>query len=188
MLPLRVLPCIILTALSAVGTGALAQGGIYKCPGNEYTDRVKPEEARARGCQLVEGTAVTVIPAVRAPSAANGSNGSPRAAAPASSGPRVDTSEQRARDADARAILESELRKAENRRAELAREYNNGEPEKQGAEFRNHQKYVERVAELKASIARLDSDITGLKRELARLPGGAPATAAASGPAPAASR
>ena len=186
MLTFRILRLAVLAATVGGGLPALAQGGIYKCPGNEYTDRVKPDEARARGCQLIEGTAVTIIPAAR-PATGNGSASASRPAASPSSGPRVDTNEQRARDADARAILEAELRKAESRRAEIAREYNNGEPEKQGAEFRNHQKYIERVAELKAGIARLDSDITGLKRELSRLPGGAPPAASASAPAAAAS-
>ncbi|MDP3136299.1 MAG: hypothetical protein Q8N17_08180, partial [Burkholderiaceae bacterium] len=78
--------------------------------------------------------------------------------------------EQRARDADARAILEAELRKAEARQAELQREYNNGVPEKLGPETRNHQKYLDRVAELKAALTRNESDIAGIKRELSRFP------------------
>ena len=78
--------------------------------------------------------------------------------------------EQRARDSDTRAILEAELRKAEARLAEQQKEYNNGEPEKQGIEGRNYQRYLDRVAEMKESIARHESDIAGLKREIARLP------------------
>jgi hypothetical protein len=61
--------------------------------------------------------------------------------------------DQRAKDSDTRLILESELKKAEARHAELLKEYNNGEPEKQGPETRNHQKYLDRIAELKASIS-----------------------------------
>ena len=38
-----------------------------------------------------------------------------------------------------------------------------------GPEHRNHQKYLDRVAELKASIARNESDIAGIRRELARV-------------------
>lgn len=49
------------------------------------------------------------------------------------------------------------------------KEYNNGEPDKIGGEARNYQKYLDRVAEMKASIARNQSDIDGLKRELSRL-------------------
>jgi hypothetical protein len=37
-----------------------------------------------------------------------------------------------------------------------------------GPEPKNHQKYLDRVAELKASIARNEDDIAGIKRELAR--------------------
>jgi hypothetical protein len=80
----------------------------------------------------------------------------------------VDADEQRSRDSNARAILEAELKKAETRQAELVKEYNNGEPEKVGPEHRNYQKYLDRVAELKASIARTDNDIAGIKRELGR--------------------
>ena len=70
--------------------------------------------------------------------------------------------------ADARAILETELKKAQERHSDLLKEWNNGDPEKMGAEHRNHQKYIDRVAELKASISRTESDINGLKRELGR--------------------
>jgi hypothetical protein len=84
-------------------------------------------------------------------------------------GQRVDADDQRARDADARLILESELKKAEARLSVLVKEYNNGEPEKLGPEHRNHQKYLDRVAELKAGIARTETDISGIKRELGRV-------------------
>jgi len=91
-------------------------------------------------------------------------------------GTRVGDEQQRARDVEARAILESELKKAEARRADLAKEYNNGEPEKMGPEHKNHQKYLDRVAELKASLERTEQDIAGIKRELART-GGTPTSA-----------
>ncbi|MGQ0708361.1 MAG: hypothetical protein ACT4NV_01275 [Rhodoferax sp.] len=148
----------------------LAQDRIWRC-GNEYTNTVTPEQAK--GCKLVSGGNVTVVPAVKPASPTKA------AAAPASA-PRVQTDEQKAKDADARYILESELKKAEARQQELLREYNNGEPEKLASEVRNHQKYIERVAELKASMARNESDMAGIRRELARLgAGAAPGTGAA---------
>jgi len=88
-------------------------------------------------------------------------------------GQRVDAGEQKSRDSDARQILESELKKAEARHAELLKEYNNGEPEKRGDEAKNYQKYLDRVAELKASLARNESDIAGIRRELGRVPASA---------------
>ncbi len=151
--------------LTLLAATSQAQGTVYRC-GNEYTNSVKDaKDAQARGCKLVEGGNVTVIQAPR-PSGGNANQGAVRAPAPASN----DGAEQRARESDTRMILESELRKAEARQADLLKEYNNGEPEKMGSEARNYQKYLDRVAELKASIARNDSDIAGIKRELARLP------------------
>jgi hypothetical protein len=156
-------------ALSASALPVLAQS-VYRC-GNEYTNAIKDaKEAQTRGCKLVEGGNVTVI---QTPRTSSGGGGGSAAAAPVrapSAGQRVDNADQRARDSDARMILESELKKAEARRSDLLKEYNNGEPDKLGPETRNYQKYLDRVADLKASISRSDAEIASLQRELARLP------------------
>ena len=149
---------LLLATLAGMALPAAGQDRIYRC-GNEYTN--SPTEAQKSGCRLLSGGNVTVVPAQR-PVASP-----PR---PPASGPRVNNTEQRQRDADARLILEEELRKAEARRAELHKEYNNGEPERLGPETRNHQKYLDRVAGLKAQIERVEADITGIRRELDRLP------------------
>ena len=75
----------------------------------------------------------------------------------------------RARDSDSRKILESELKSEEAKLAEMQKEFNNGEPERQGGE-RNYQKYLDRVEEMRAAIARKQSDVAALKRELVKLP------------------
>jgi hypothetical protein len=156
------------TLVLMLGVSAEAQGNVYRC-GNEYTNSVKDaKEAQTRGCKLVEGGNVTIIQSPRPAPNSNGGNQAP-VRAPTSAG-APDSADQRARESDTRMILESELKKAEARQADLLREYNNGEPEKMGSESRNYQKYLDRVADLKASIARNDSDIAGIKRELARLP------------------
>lgn len=147
---------------------AQGQERIYRC-GNQYTNTVS--EAQAKGCKLVEGGNVTVVQGARPIKAAPpvvSSGGTP-----ASSGARVDVSEQKSRDSDARLILQSELAKTEARQAELVKEYNNGEPEKRGDEVRNYQKYLDRVAELKANLARNQSDMEGIRRELGRVPANA---------------
>jgi hypothetical protein len=144
---------------------ALAQERIYRC-GNEYTNAVT--EAQMKNCKLISGGNVTVVQAQK------GSNPAGTKVATASvSGQqpqRADSGDQRAKDSDARVILEAELKKAEARQAELVKEYNNGEPEKLGPEARNHQKYLDRITELKASISRGESDIAGIRRELGRVP------------------
>jgi hypothetical protein len=146
-------------AVLAFMAGAQAQTQIWRC-GNTYTN--DKSEAQAKGCKLVEGGNVTVVQGTKV---ARGVATAPQSAA---SPQRVDAGDQKARDSEARAILEAELKKAEARQAELQKEWNNGEPEKQGPEHKNHQKYLDRVAELKAAMDRNAQDIAGLKRELGR--------------------
>jgi hypothetical protein len=154
--------------LGATLSGVPAMAQVYRCGGGngispEYINNAK--DAQQRGCKAMQGGNLTVMaatPVSRAPV---------RVAAASPSGARNDGgADQKARDGDSRSILESELKKAEIRLAEQQKEYNNGEPEKQGIESRNYQRYVDRVSELKDSIARNQSDIAGLKRELSRLP------------------
>ncbi len=165
---------ITLLLIAATAPAAWAQDRIYRC-GNEYTNNA--QQAKERGCKLVEGGNVTVVQGTRpagaataAPAVGTGAGAGTAPAASPPSAPRVATNDQKARDADARAILESELRKAEARHAELVKEYNGGAPERNALDLRNPQRYMERTAELKASVARSESDIAGIKREIARLP------------------
>ena len=161
-------------AVSAQPASTTTGTRIYRC-GNTYTNDLA--EAQAKGCRLIDGGHVTVVQGTRVqsppPRPAGGAG--PQAVASAGSGtgtaggPRADGAEQRARDADARFILETELKKAEARHAELLKEYNNGEPERLGAEARNYQKYLDRVADLKAAVARSEADMAGIRRELSRL-------------------
>ncbi len=151
-------------ALGAWGASAQGSSVYYVCPGNVFTNTISAKEAEARGCKAREAQQPTTIAGPK-PRPVGGS-------APAS-GPRtdkVDSAEQRARDSDARRILEGELRRAEEQLDSLKREYNNGEPERRGDEARNYQRYLDRVAEMKAAIARQEADIAAIKRELAKLP------------------
>ena len=147
-----------------------AAAEVFRCVGadgksTEYINNAK--EAQQRGCKTMQGGNVTVVqgvPVQRAPVVRIASVGSP-------SGNRIEGSpDQKARDSDSRSILQSELKKAESKLAEQQKEFNNGEPEKQGIEGRNYQRYLDRVADLKDGIARNQSDIAGLKREISRLP------------------
>ncbi|MFD0667562.1 hypothetical protein ACT80S_07575 [Ramlibacter sp. MAHUQ-53] len=153
-------PLLLAAALGAAS--AQAQSRIFRC-GNTYTNDLA--EAQAKGCKPIEGGNVTVVQGTRVQAPAS----RPASGAPAAgtSAQRVEQADQRARDADARLILETELKKAEARQAELRKEYNNGEPERRGDE-RNYQKYLDRVAELKAALERNEADIAGIRRELAR--------------------
>lgn len=155
---------------------AQAQERIYRC-GNEYTNDA--QLAASRDCKPLEGRSITIIAGTAVHGTATVQRPGAAPPAPRSGGGRVDSEVQRARDSDARAILEAELRKAQERLAQAQKAYADGAPEKEGIEGRNHQRYLDRVAELKAGVARAQSDVTGLQRELARFGG---ASTAAAGP------
>lgn len=147
----------------------LAQERIYRC-GNEYTNNAAV--AKQRGCQAIEGGHVTVVH--NPPAASSNSAGTGAKAASASSGSRalkVDPGQQQARDNDARSILQAELAKAQERLSAVRLEFNEGNPTKSALELRNPQVFNERLEQLKASIARQESDVAGIQRELERHPG-----------------
>jgi hypothetical protein len=137
-----------------------SQERIYRC-GNEYTNTLA--NAKTLGCKLMDSGNVTIVQGTRP------------AASPVvtpvstSQGQRVDAADQKSRDADARQILLAELKKAEMRQAELLKEYNNGAPEKRGGETLNDPKYLNRLADIKANLARNESDLAGIRRELGRM-------------------
>lgn len=155
------------TLLAPMPAAAQA-GAVYRCPGPPvlYTDALSPDEAREKGCRTIEGAPITVIQGTKPRPATTGAAGGASAARTGEG--KVDPAAQRQRDSDARRILEAELKREEDKLAVQKREYNNGEPERRGEE-RNFQRYMDRVAEMKAGIARTESDIAALKREIAKL-------------------
>jgi len=152
-------------AAGAQATAAAGNSTVYRCPGPPvlYTDALTAKEAKDKNCRTIEGAPITVMQSQKPRPVA--------ATAPASrpGDAKVDPADQKARDSDARRILEAELKREEERLGELQKEYNNGEPERRGDE-RNYQKYLDRVADMKASIARKENDIAAIKRELSKLP------------------
>jgi len=147
----------LMSGVAAQPAAAAEAAAYYVCPGNVFTNTITAKEAEARGCKSKEAQQPTTIPAPRARSMA--SSGGP--------GQRVDAADQKQRDTDARKILQDELAKAQAQLDALKKEYNNGTPERQGDE-KNYQKYLDRTADLKASIARTEADIAAINRELAK--------------------
>ncbi|RYX97835.1 MAG: hypothetical protein EOO28_03110 [Comamonadaceae bacterium] len=173
MSPHRLILLSLAAASSLAASPAMAQ--IFRCNGvgggaPEYINNAR--DAQSRGCKAIEGGNVTVVQGTAVPKAnpAGTTAGNPPSPVRIASTSPSGSAEQKARDSDARAILEGELQKAEARLAEQKKEFNNGEPEKQGIESRNYQRYLDRVAAMKEAIARNESDIAGLKREIGRLP------------------
>lgn len=160
----------------------LAQGQVWRC-GNEYTNQpgANPE---ARGCRLVEGGNLSIMEDARARNASpataatpstrptNGQTNRPPASTSGARNPgeRVDRTEQQARDRDARLILETELKRAQDRVVELEAEYNQGKPTPLASERGNDDRYRDRTEELKRRLERAQSDVAAIEREMARLP------------------
>jgi hypothetical protein len=173
----------VLFLLLTAGLSVQAQQAVYRC-GQEYTNAPREpglcEPLAPQAITVISGTRPTPSPAAPAaavvmptrspqaePAAAVASSGQPRPPAVPARTPDVQQSE---RDAQARTILTQELDKARAQLAQLVQSYNQGEPEKWATETRNHQKYLDRVAEMKAAIERTERDIDSLQRELTRRP------------------
>jgi hypothetical protein len=167
-----VLPVLLLAPLLA--GGAHAQSVVYRCVDKE--GRVLYTDTSSGNCKVVDslnaGAISTPAPAPRTPAApmrqGAGRPAAANAAASPAAFPRVDNATQRARDDDRRGILNEELRAEETKLAALRRDFNNGEPERQGNE-RNYAKYQERVAQMRDDIARAEKNVEALKREIGNI-------------------
>lgn len=160
----------LLACALALPFGAQAQSAVYKCV--DERGRVEFTDTSKKGCKPLDLPGFIAAPPARSsPPAATRQGSAPRPAATASTPanfPRVDSAQQRARDDDRREILGEELRAEEKKLADLKREFNNGEPERQGNE-RNYAKYQERVAQMREDIGRTERNIEALKREIANI-------------------
>jgi hypothetical protein len=158
-------------APAAWSQGAAATAAaVYRCPGPPilYTDQITPQEAKEKNCRTIEGAPVTIVQTAKPAPAAARKSDSTAAREGRGAESRVDPNAQRQRDGDARKLLEAELQREEQRLADLQREFNNGEPERLGSE-RNAQKYLDRVADMRAQITRKQEDIAAIKREIGKL-------------------
>jgi hypothetical protein len=151
---------------------ARAEGQIYLCVSpngqKELTDINKKGN-----CKLLDLpgaiTSPPKKPALAASGASSGSAAQPRAASTSPADfPRVDNAAQKARDSDRRQILQDELKNEQQKLAELKKEFNDGQPERQGNE-RNYAKYLERVEQMKENLARMERNVDALKREIANI-------------------
>ena len=55
----------------------------------------------------------------------------------------------------------------------MQKDYNNGQPEREGG-VKNYQKYLDRVADMKAAIERKQADIQAIQNELDKMPAASP--------------
>lgn len=128
---------------------------VWRC-GNEYTNNAV--QARQQGCRPIEGH-VTIVHSDK-PSPTRSTD------AASTSSSQIAPAEQQTRNQGARAILQAELKKAQERLNTLLNEYNDGNPAKDALGLRNPQTHLDRIHDLKTKIERQRSDIESLEREL----------------------
>ncbi|HQR55259.1 MAG TPA: DUF4124 domain-containing protein [Burkholderiaceae bacterium] len=149
---------------------AFAQSSeIYMCI-DEQGNKSYQNVGSGKGCKRVDVGPVLSMPAPRLPAGRSAMQPAveERASVSPASFPRVDRDTQRTRDSDRRRILEDELKAEEDRLARLRTEFNNGEPERRGDE-RNFALYQERIQRLREDIARVETNVGALRREIALL-------------------
>ena len=156
------------TALAVASLAAHAQSSsdIFLCvdaDGNKTFQNV----GTGKGCKRMDVGPVLSVPASRVPQQ-RASSGEERVVASPANFPRIDRDTQRSRDGDRKRLLEDELKAEEDKLARLKSDFNNGEPERRGDE-RNFALYAERVQRLRDDVARAESNVSALRREIALL-------------------
>jgi hypothetical protein len=155
-------------ALAVLPWGVFAQSSdIFVCV-DEQGNKSYQNVGNAKGCKRMDVGPVLSMPAPRVPTRSAAPAVDDRVAVSPASYPRIDRETQRSRDSDRRRILEDELKAEEDRLERLRAEFNNGEPERRGDE-RNYALYQERVQRLREEIARGESNVGALRREMALL-------------------
>lgn len=165
--------------IGGIGFAAAQGSTIWRC-GNEYTNHPGPNPS-ARGCREVQGGNLTVVEGMR-PATAVGTkdggvrNGAGEAGGGAAGGARspserVDPDQQRQRDAEARRILEQELRRAQERLEQARADYADGKPPLLANERADSPRYQARVEDLRTRVERAEADVAAIRREIARLDG-----------------
>jgi peptidoglycan hydrolase CwlO-like protein len=155
----------ILLTLCALSAAAHAQSDVFVCTNDQGLKEYK-NTGVTKGCKRVELQGVTMIPAPYR-KVAQTASARPSIATPPEF-PRIDGAAQKARDNDRLQILTEEMKAEEKKLADLKKDFNNGEPERQGNE-KNYAKYQERVASMKEDVNRTEKNIEALKREIGNL-------------------
>ena len=149
-----------LVLAATIASPALAQG-VYLCTQPNGTREYR-NTGDTRGCRKLELEAISTIPST------SSSSSQAKLDASGYAFPKIDSQVQKRRDQDRMQILLDEVRTEEGKLAELKKEFQNGEPERQGGE-RNYAKYQERVAMMKEEMQRAEKNIEALRREISQL-------------------
>lgn len=144
----------------------LAQSGaVWRC-GQLLTNQPQPGQA----CELSIPPASTVVTGTRVSDARSRPVASIIDSAQTPDTAAAASPSTTAAQGQARALLLAELREQEARWQELQTQWNQGRPVATLQQPEGSSAYLERVAQLRAQVQRVQADMAALRRELARLP------------------
>jgi hypothetical protein len=152
-----------LIILFAVIGAVYAESDVYLCIGENGSKEYK-NTGSTKGCKKVDLPGLTLIPAP----AKRQVSASQKSSSASANFPKVDAGTQKVRDNDRKQILQDEMKSEQDKLAALKKDYNNGEPERQGDE-RNYAKYQGRVSTMQEDISRVEKNIEALQQELNNL-------------------
>lgn len=153
---MRIIPSVLLVFSVGLFHAPLWAQSTWRCPGNYYTNN--DLEAKKIGECVVVTKPISVIPAPE-PVQAPPSTTPPDSKAPDT--PTDDLAKQRKNDRTRQKIAQTK-----QELNDLKQEYNGGEPIKIGPEHRNHQKYLDRVEQLKKDIQSKENEIKELEKQI----------------------
>jgi chromosome segregation ATPase len=154
-------PIIFVLVLAASMASSPFAQGVYLCSQPNGTREYR-NTGDTRGCRKLELEAISTIPSTST------SSSQAKLDASGAAFPKIESQVQKRRDQDRMQILLDEVRTEEGKLAELKKEFQNGEPERQGGE-RNYAKYQDRVAMMKEEMQRTEKNIEALRREISQL-------------------
>lgn len=149
----------LLVAGMAFAAQAHASAAIYLCVGADGQRELTDSNRKGGTCKLLD------LPGAISEPAKGRAGGKAAPAATPADFPRVNDSQQKARDADRKQILQDELNTEQKKLESLKAEYKDGQPDRNGNE-RNYAKYQERTAQMKDNIDRTEKNIDALNREI----------------------
>lgn len=145
------------------GTASYAND-VWRC-GNVYTNQASEADISSGRCKLVNND-VSVVPAPgRSTGTSISTSGEARPQVGGASSQTEEWLSQEARQRQSREVQARIDRAVEELNA-LEDEYKNGEPDRMGPEFRNYQKYLDRVERLKGEIEAKKQEIATLRSQL----------------------
>lgn len=155
---------IVMTAI--LGISAVATTPIFaqtwRCPGNIYTNE-RSEMQRIGNCEVIDNGISVILPESNNTSGDAPSDGMGAADRNQTREAERQAQQEQAREQARQRQVDTQLRQARAELSALEAEYNNGDPQRMGPEFRNYQMYLDRKERLRVQVEQKRAEIQALE-------------------------